>query len=188
MTRLKIGAKAPDFTATTSAGDDVTLSSYQGKLVWVGFYRYSGCQLCNLRISEEIEYLRKKPLKDAVKLTIMQSSAEKVKQFLGKQNPPFAIITDPKMELYKLYGLESSKLGMIRSMLGVSRFMKAIKLFGLTTIPSDGDPNRMPADFLIDKNGVIKDVYYASVGSSHIPFERIDDFLGADYNEEKRAA
>ena len=38
MTELKVGQQAPDFTVPSHLGDDVTLSSYRGKIVVLAFF------------------------------------------------------------------------------------------------------------------------------------------------------
>ena len=43
--------------------------------------------------------------------------------------------------------------------------------------PPEGTKTRIPADFLINPDGTIHEVYYGEKIGDHIPFERVEAFL-----------
>jgi hypothetical protein len=43
--------------------------------------------------------------------------------------------------------------------------------------PTDGTKTRLPGDFLIDEQGVLRDVFYGRDIAEHLPFERVEAFL-----------
>ena len=50
--RLKVADQAPKFTGETHTGDSISLDSFQGKNVFLKFFRYASCTICNLNIHE----------------------------------------------------------------------------------------------------------------------------------------
>lgn len=179
---------APDFEGKVFGGDVIKLSSLRGKKVWLGFYRFSSCFFCNLRIAEEIEWLNKNPLrKNLTKIAIFQSPEANIDIGVGKQKPPFPIIADPEMKLYKEYGVTHSLFAVLDFSISTMRRMKeGKKRFGPPS--PDGPVTRQPADFLINEQGIIVDVFYAKKISQHIPLENIDAFIGIMNKDDKRAA
>lgn len=172
--RLKIGDKARDFQVKDVFGTEIMLSKFSDKKVLLSFYRYASCPLCNLRIEKLIKSYTEFKSKDLIILSFFESSAESILEYVGKQEAPFPIIPDPKREVYKLYGVESSRLGYLRG--GFSKTMlKALKA-GFRIGPKDGDRYILPADFLIE-NMEIKEVFYGKTISEHISMESIYRFI-----------
>ncbi len=50
--RLEVGQLAPDFTAVQLDGSSVRLRDFAGQNVWLAFFRWANCPLCNFRIHE----------------------------------------------------------------------------------------------------------------------------------------
>lgn len=169
------GAFAPTFTARTHTGDAIDLSSYRGQKVWLGFYRWAACPLCNLRIREVIE--RYPEFDDAgIKvLAVFQSPPETIAQYVGAQNPPFPLIADPNLALYEQYGVHSSVLGMFYPRVFLRAFQAMMG--GLLNLHlGDGPRARVPADFLVDPEGLVWRAYYGTAISDHIPFDDVRSF------------
>ena len=81
------------------------------------------------------------------------------------------------MLLYEEYGVQVSWWGafyprvVARAILGV--------LNGFLSLNINGPIARIPADFLVDPEGLVWRAYYGQAISDHIPFEDITEF-GAD--------
>ncbi len=109
MRKLKIGDKAPDFTAKDQNGNDISLSSFAGKVLVLYFYpkdNTPGCtaQACNLR--DNYSELLKKGF------AIVGISADtdlSHKNFSDKYNLPFPLIADPDKKIIKDYGVWGEK-------------------------------------------------------------------------------
>jgi peroxiredoxin Q/BCP len=119
---LKPGDQAPEFTAPTDSGEELTLSSLRGKKVILYFYpkdNTPGCttQACGFRDSyPEIEE------KNAVVLGVSPDNEGSHQKFKTKHNLPFSLLVDPDHKLAELYGTWGEKsmygkkyMGMIRS-------------------------------------------------------------------------
>jgi peroxiredoxin Q/BCP len=127
---LKAGDKAPDFKMTDQNGKTVELSQYLGKKnVVLYFYPKDfskGCtaEACSFRDNYEV-FLKK----GAEVIGVSIDSAESHKKFSYSYKLPFVLISDPKAELAKKYGVD--------------------KIFGMLS----------RVTFIIDKKGVIRFVY-----------------------------
>lgn len=178
MSIIERGAIAPTFEATTHDGKHVTLDSFRGAKLWLSFYRFASCPLCNFRIHELIAH--HKAFADAgIRMVgVMQSSGENIAKYAAKQNPPFPIIADPERSLYRLYGVTPSILGMFHPRV-FSTAMKAMFAGIFPGVP-DFPLATVPADFLIDPEGLVWSAYYGKAISDHIPFETVTEFAADD--------
>lgn len=172
---LSAGTPAPDFEAAVWNGDQVKLADYRGKKLWLAFFRYASCPLCNLRVRDIINRHEELSGKGMEVLAVFQSPPESIAKYVGKQEPPFPLVSDPEEKLYKLYELETS-LGGFMSLKNVGRLKEAMAA-GFKPGKPEGSIQRIPGDFLIDAEGVIQDAYYGEVIADHIPFERVEAFV-----------
>jgi peroxiredoxin len=173
--RQRPGEPAPDFTATTWAGATLRLADLRGRPLWLAFFRYASCPLCNLRVADIIERWPDLASCDLQLVAVFQSTPESIGRYVGRQEPPFPIICDPEEQLYRLYGVEHS----LKALLAPSNVPLGIKAAARGFLPGrmDGTKSRVPADFLIDREGVIVDAFYGDTIGEHIPFARVMDFL-----------
>lgn len=175
MPRLDVGMKAPEFFAKTFDGKSVTSDEYQGHLVWLIFYRYPGCPMCNLHISAlraRENWLAENHVNI---IAVFDSPAEKFPKAVGGTGyPSFPMIADPQKKLYQLFGAESSMAGIFKPQVGVS-FLKAI-FSGQKQGKITGDIAQLPAHFLIAEDGVIERIYYGKSIADHISWKTVELF------------
>jgi len=174
--RLQAGGIAPDFTIKTLRGKEMTLSEHASKRVWLAFFRFAACPLCNLRVHEIIENWSRFAGKVEL-FAFFQSPAARLEEFVAKQNPPFPLIADPEMRLYATYGVEKG-LGAGLSASVMARTLAAKRKGFKVLTPIEGPAFGIPADFLVDRGGAIHTAFYGRTLSDHIPFELVDAFLG----------
>lgn len=173
--RLTAGQQAPDFTATVYGREPLTLSSLRGQKVWLAFFRYAGCPLCNLRVHQMIQRYDAWEKKGLRIVAVFQAPVQEVADNVGEQNAPFPIVCDPDEKLYRLYGLEASLAGYLspKNMPDLAEALKS----GFRPGPMHGTKTRLPADFFIGTDGRIVETFYAGHISEHVPFERVDAFI-----------
>lgn len=171
-----VGREAPDFTLETLNGGSVSLSDFRGKKVWLAFFRYASCPMCNLRISDIIRRHGEFAGKGLKILAVFQSPRKNLARYVGRQKPPFPLLSDPEETAYGTYGLGNSLKAFVHPMAGVKLAQAATR--GFLPGALDGTKTRIPGDFLIDETGVVVDEFHGGDIGQHIPFERVDAFLG----------
>jgi peroxiredoxin len=176
-TMLSEGTAAPDFETENLRGEPLRLSALRGEPVWLAFFRFASCPLCNYRVHEMIERWSMFEGRGFHLVGVFQSPAQRLRDFVATQDPPFTLVADPEMKLYALYGLESSILGAMTPNVVATGARAAttrgIKLLGVP----DGPAMRLPGDYLIDRRGVIRTVYKGKDIADHLPLEVADRFL-----------
>lgn len=173
--RLATGQTAPDFTAEVFDGPPLVLSALRDHKVWLAFFRYAGCPLCNLRVHHMIARYADWQQQGLRIVAVFQAPQDEVRRNVGKQRAPFPIVCDPNEHLYQLYGLEASLAGYVHpaNMPLIAQATAA----GFLPGTMHGTKTRLPADFLIAPGGQLADVFYAPIIGEHIPFERVDAFV-----------
>ena len=174
---IESGQLAPTFEAETYKGEHIKLDQYRGQKVWLGFYRWASCPLCNLRISEVIERHERFQEAGIQLIGVFQSPAENIEKGVGKQGLPFPVIPDPELELYDTYGVRPRVAGLFYPRV-FGRAFRAV-MGGFFSLKMEGPKAMVPADFLVDPEGLVWRSYYGRAVSDHIPFEQVDEF-GAD--------
>lgn len=173
--RLATGSTAPPLQSSDYLGTPVELAQLRGKAVLVSFYRYASCPICNLRVHELI--VAHPTLRDLglEMIAVFQSPAAVIADYVGTQHPPFSIVPDPELALYRRFRIES-RLG---AMLSWQVIRRAFKAFASGFRPGrvDGPFGRVPADFLIDADGQIAIAHYGENIDDHLAIAAIEAWL-----------
>ena len=135
MTHLKVGDKAPDFSAKDEQGNAVSLSDYKGKKLVVFFYPKAstpGCtaEACNLNDN----YERFKAQGYEI-LGVSADSAKRQSNFKKKYNFQYPLLADEDKSVIEAFGVWGPKKFMGKEYDGIHR----------TT-------------FIIDEHGVLEDI------------------------------
>lgn len=175
--RLKPGNPAPPFSVRDLDGNEVSLNPYTGKRLLLSFYRYASCPFCNLRVHELARRYADYRSGGLEALAVFQSPAATIRKYVGRQAPSFAILPDPARQLYRLYGVESSWAGLLQPL--VTRWPELIRALGRGFLPGSmqGEPHRLPADFLVGPDLRLLDVYYGRDIGDHMPRAQIERHL-----------
>lgn len=181
--KLRSGQKAPSFEAQDIYDQPISPKKYKGKKFMLSFYRNVACPFCNLRVhklSKKREAFRAKGLE---MVFVFESKPALIKKSIFHQElSPVPIIGDPNHDYYKKYGVEESLLKTFGSLTRPSLYrdkkeIKAIHIPGNTADEKGTDSKVIPADFLIDENGIIQTAYYGTCINDHVPMEQIEAFL-----------
>lgn len=121
MSDVSVGAQAPDFSAATESGEQVSLSSYRGKRVVLYFYPKDdtpGCttQACGFR--DQYPVIEEK---NAVVLGVSPDSAKSHQKFKTKFNLPFTLLVDEDHAIAEAYGVWVEKSMYGKQYMGVER-------------------------------------------------------------------
>lgn len=183
--RLRAGMPAPTFRTNDLFGNPVDLASYRGKPLLICFFRNAACALCNLRVHTLIERHAEFERAGLAVVAIFESAGAAMREHVGKQDAPFPLLPDPEARLYDLYDVENSaeKVDATMALPGTHAQVGAAAERGFPLTREEGSNFlRMPADFLIGPDGTILEAHYADYVWDHLPFERVEAFLGAATN------
>jgi len=174
--QYQAGDPAPPFEMQTIDGSTISIESLRGRPVFLTFFKWASCPFCIFRIREmKIEYdlLTQHGMHI---IGVFHSRAEKLISYTEAKDVPFPIIPDPDMSLYDLYGVERSIVGVGGGLLRLGMVAKMIS-GGLFKIkPYDVTATAMPANFLIDPDGIIRKAHYGNDIGDHLPFEIVQAF------------
>ncbi|MEY8849300.1 thioredoxin-dependent thiol peroxidase [Psychroserpens sp. XS_ASV72] len=135
MTQLKVGDKAPEFSAKDEQGNTISLTDYKGKKLVVFFYPKAstpGCtaEACNL--NDNYERFQKQGYEI---LGVSADSAKRQSNFKKKYGFQYPLLADEDKSVIEAFGVWGPKKFMGKEYDGIHR----------TT-------------FVIDGNGIIEDV------------------------------
>jgi peroxiredoxin Q/BCP len=119
--KLKPGDKAPQFSATTQDGSQVSLADFKGKGVILYFYPRDdtpGCTKEACAFRDEFAAFKKK---GAVVLGVSTDSAKSHGKFAHKFRLPFSLLADEDRSIVQAYGVWGQKSFMGRKYMGTHR-------------------------------------------------------------------
>lgn len=174
--KLKVGDRAPDFRVQALDGQTLALSDFRGRKVLLSFYRYASCPFCNLRVHELSQRQAAWQAQGLDMIAVFQSPRASILEYVGQQQPPFAILPDPDRALYQAYGVTGSWAGFAKGALNVRDFMSALKQ-GYAPGKMEGAVNMLPADFVIDEAGQVQLAFYGNDISEHAAVADIEACL-----------
>ncbi|MCA0455277.1 MAG: redoxin domain-containing protein [Chloroflexi bacterium] len=179
-TKLMAGMAAPIFQSPDLFDRPINLADYHGRWLLLSFYRNAACALCNLRVHELIAKYPEYEAKGLDMLAVFESPRANMGQYVGKQDAPFPLIADPEARLYDLYGVETSESKVQATMAapdGQARVQAAAAAGFALTKEEGSNFYRIPADFLIDPEGIIREAFYSDLIGQHLSLEVIDEHL-----------
>jgi peroxiredoxin len=177
--KLQPGQSAPLFHITEHKGKLVSLENYRGRKVLISFFRFSACALCNLRVHRFIERFPEWQRQGLDVIAFFESPEVNLHEYVGKQTPPFPLVADPKAAVYEMYGIEVSeeKVQNTLSDPATKTVIAEAGAAGFKLTPEEGSNfNRIPAEFLIDENGIVQVCHYNRILTDNLPFETIELF------------
>jgi len=173
--KMVIGQDAPDFNLTDINGSEFNFKNLKGKRVLLTFYRFASCPFCNLRLHNIIKEVEKYGT-DFEVVAVFDSKLNNLRKYATRHQSPFPILADEDNSIHRLYHIEHSIWGVIKGI--TLRLPELILGMQKGYIPwrIKGDMTAMPADFLIDEEGVIQNAYYGKDEGDHIPFHLVKQF------------
>jgi len=120
-----IGAPAPDFTATTVDGKQVSLSSYRGRPVWLTFGA-SWCSACQAEAPDiEATYQKVKATGVVILAISISEDSATVRAYKSRAGLAYPMIADPDSQISSAYRVSSIPAHFFIDASGVVRSIKA---------------------------------------------------------------
>ncbi|MGQ1948371.1 peroxiredoxin family protein [Geofilum sp. OHC36d9] len=182
--KIQAGQTAPDFKAVDIYGKQVRLSDFKGKKIAIGFFRNVNCPFCNRRVHQIMLNNISFKQKDVQLLFLFESPAETLKKSAFHRGiSPWPLIGDPKKEIYDQYGVGTSMMGVVRTMLSadMKTANREAKELGLPAEKDkDASMSLLPADFFIDENFKIVKAHYGKHLDDHVDYNELLGFAGIE--------
>jgi peroxiredoxin Q/BCP len=181
---LSKGEIAPDFTFTGVDGVPLQLSDLRGRKVLLAFFRNAACAMCNLRVQHFIRRYDQWRRQGLEIVAVFESPEISMSQYVSRQEAPFPLIADPQANLYDLYDVEVSEEKVQATMADTNtqKFVAEAAAEGFALTKEEGSNfYRIPAEFLIDENGIVQDAHYGQLVIDHLPLDVIDRFAAGNY-------
>jgi len=188
--KLEVGTNTPNFTKNDIYGNPLTLTELRGKKIFLAFLRNTRCPLCSrflLGLSRRIQIFGE----GKISMVIVYESRKElflVSSFFKKlleKHTNIRIISDPKRELYDLYGAEiSPEKSTLEALQAANRMVEiedAVKEgFTGDAIEEGTHPDAIPADFFINEDFEIEYAHYGQDAGDHISIDLIEAFANEE--------
>jgi peroxiredoxin Q/BCP len=115
MPELKVGDRAPDFTAESTQGS-ISLKDYRGKNVVLYFYvrdQTPGCTMQSCSLRDGIDKIK---ALDTIVLGASTDDLDSHKKFMSAHNLNFPLVADPDFTISKAYGVFNEERQVSRRM------------------------------------------------------------------------
>lgn len=93
-------------------------------------------------------------------------------RYCGKLTPNTTCFTDETTDSHQAYGLSQSSLKSLASLAVIKAGRRAIAS-GSRQGKATGDTKMLPGTFIVDREGIIRDVYYSEHAGDHPDIERL---------------
>lgn len=173
--RLKTGDKFTDIKLPAIDGTTFDSESIKGKPIMLSFFRFASCPFCNLRINELVNKFDEFG-DDFTIIAIFDSPLDNLTRHTKGHKAPFPILADVSNKYYSKYNIEHSILGMLKGMIFRMPRLLIGMFKGYVPMVIKGSVTTMPADFLIDRNGVIQTAYYGKDEGDHLALDLVKEF------------
>ncbi|HSE66897.1 MAG TPA: peroxiredoxin-like family protein [Gemmatimonadales bacterium] len=154
---LKAGDIIPPIAVHTIHGKAITVPDKSSPYVHLQFLRFAGCPVCNFHLhnlSKRAMEIREAGIHQVL---VFHSSRDEMLKYQAQL--PFDCIPDPHKALYREFGVETSLLALLHPAVlwaGIRGILTTRKLYKKAENGIFG----LPADFLIDQNGVVLAAHY----------------------------
>lgn len=176
--RLKTDDQAIPFSAETIEGKTISLTQFAGKPLLLMFYRYASCPMCNLRLRDFAQHYPQLHERGLEVVAFFHSPARNIRANAGKRHYPFHLVPDPEFKVYRRYGVETSWLKFLLSMLLPSFYVDWIRSMRYGFWGGiDWQMGKMPADFLIGLDSRIVKAHYGRDMGDHLSVPEVEAAL-----------
>jgi thioredoxin-dependent peroxiredoxin len=119
--KLQTGDVAPDFSAATTGGGNVSLADFKGKHVILYFYPRDDTPGCTKEACAFRDHFAAFKKKGAVVLGVSIDPVKAHDKFVAKYKLPFTLLADEDKKIVQAYGVWGQKSFMGRKYMGTHR-------------------------------------------------------------------
>lgn len=118
---LKVGDKAPDFTAPVDGGETLSLKDLKGQRVVLYFYPKDNTPGCTTEACDFRDFQPQLEAKNVVTLGVSPDSVKSHDKFKAKHELPFRLIADEDHAIAEAYGVWQEKSMYGKKYMGIVR-------------------------------------------------------------------
>lgn len=155
--KLTPGMAAPGFSTTTIQGRPIQLPDAASRFVHLQFRRFAGCPICNFHLHNlklRIDEIQAAGIREVV---VFHASAEEMLKYQGQL--PFDCIADPGKALYRQFGVATHWRAALHPQ-AMWAALRGLVTTAMLPLKMEGGVAGLPADFLIDANGMLIAAHY----------------------------
>ncbi|MFT5601261.1 MAG: peroxiredoxin Q/BCP [Flavobacteriales bacterium] len=163
--KLERPDKAPIIDMVCVKAKHINLSDYKGKKILLSFFRDTVCPFTNIWLDGLMQNESFYEKHNLAVIGVFNDSPIKVINSIKSRSLAFPIIADETLDVYSEYGIETSKYGRAKSFLKFRNIKKLISYRGSKGLSKS---SILPAEFLIDEQGLIYTAHYGTDYADHI--------------------
>lgn len=174
---VSVGDRAPtvDGVLDTRGAPVPVAGSTPPRHVLLVFLRYAACPMCLLHVRDLEQRYGELQRAGVDVVAVFHSPREAIARHTRRLALPFRVIDDPGFALYERYGVRSSWLGLAVSVVLPSFYVAFVRatIRGFWGGTVHGDLARMPADFLIGPDGIVRAAHRGSDIGDHMSIDEV---------------
>lgn len=182
---VQIGSIAPDFEGVQTDGTKRRLSDFRGRRVLLSFFRFAACPVCLYNIDRLKQQAKMLSDADIVTICVFRSTPMNIQYFAkASVGDDSLALSDEKGKSYTKFGTPKSiKSGMIgfsemaKNMKKYSSYMDIVGMGKDILGTNMAKLTYLPADFMINEDGVVVDLLRATSAKDTMSFERVEAFI-----------
>lgn len=172
--KLERGNIAPRIAAQTILGKNIDTETLHNTKLWVAFYRYASCPMCDMHFDEVVNRAKELQAVGVRFLAVFESEVANIPpHIVDISRRGFDIVADRNKFLYEQYNIEVSWPKVFA--FGTAAQAAKARMNGYKPGIVDGNLATIPAHFLIH-SGVIYEAHYGKHAGHHIPFDHALEF------------
>ena len=170
--KIQAPATPPRIALVDIKGQPVQIGG--GRRLLLSLFREANCPFCNFRVYDLTNNYPNLAHLGLDIVAVFKSDVADINKFIAQRARPFRIVADPQGNAHEAFTVNTSRWGKIKAMM--LRMPALVSGMGRVGLRGMATGNLMPADFLIDENGIVVEAYYGRDAGDHIPMERIELF------------
>ena len=171
-TRQRVGSLFEPRTLVTLFGDSVSVPDPVER-VHLQLRRFAGCPVCDRHLHELARRNAEIEAAGVKEVVVFHSTAEELRKY--EADLPFSIVPDPNQRLYFELGVESGPRALLDPRAWPTIVCAVLRsagriVSGRGTLPSlnpDGGRLRLPAEFLLERDGRVLAAHYGEHAGDH---------------------
>jgi len=172
VTFPRTGDAAPDLTIDDARGETLRLSDWRGHPVVLVFLRHLGCPICRMELAELRRQHDAFARLDARVVVFVDATPDRVASFAQREDVALHLVGDGQRRVYEQYGV---RRGGLREFAAPGAALRSVRatLKGHLHGRFEGSERQLPADLVIDGEGIVRFAHLGAHIGDNTPLEEL---------------